>query len=72
MFLSFSMIMRIDLGRPSALFAIFEPYHLQPAISNGAPIYAGIAMNLRSSPLSSGISGNGDDSGNLTIEPCEL
>ena len=69
--LSLSIIIRIERGSPSFLFSIFEPYHFIPAIWKFPPRYAGIAINLLSSPFF-GIPSNSGLSGNVTIQPCEL
>ena len=64
--LSFNITVRMDLGSPFSLFVMLEPYHFIPMRSKGPPIYAGIAINLLSSPSSKGILGNGDVLGNET------
>ena len=69
--LSFSVSIRMERGRPFSLLAQLEPYHFMPAMSNTPPRYAGIAIKRLSGP-STGISGNGEDGGNMTIHPWEL
>ena len=64
--LSFNITVRMDLGSPMLLLALFEPYHFIPTRSVFPPRYAGIAINLLSSPSSSGILGKGDFFGKET------
>ena len=56
-FLSFSIIIKMERGSPTSRFSTLEPYHFMPAISNLPPTYAGIAIKRLSGPFA-GIFGN--------------
>ena len=69
--LSFSVSMRQDRGSFLLRLSTLDPYHLQPAMSNFPPRYAGIAMKRRSGP-SFGMFGKSGSFGNCTMQPCEF
>ncbi|MNR41575.1 hypothetical protein D3C85_1599750 [compost metagenome] len=61
---------RIERGRPFSRLAMFEPYHLAPAVWKLPPRYAGIAI-MRRSAVGLGMLGNGECSGKVIIAPWE-